>query len=208
MKKHSKGLKRWEIALFVGLAVGLLTASWAEGTQTRLAESVLRLHVIANSNSEADQAQKLRVRDVILQTAEPLLADCTTRQQAEEVLSTHTEELEQVAEDLLNEENSSYPVHVTLEKTWFPTKVYNGFSLPRGEYQALRVVIGDGAGENWWCVVFPPLCLGAAEDTAQQALSAGMSQQDVELVTEDEYTLKFKVVELWEAWKERLSGTK
>jgi stage II sporulation protein R len=206
MKKQSKRLKRWEIALLVGLAVGLLTASWAEGTQTRLAESVLRLHVIANSNSEEDQAQKLRVRDRILQTAEPLLTDCTTRQQAEEVLSSHRSELEQAAESLLREEGSSYSVQVTLEKTWFPTKEYEGFSLPRGEYQALRVVIGEGAGENWWCVVFPPLCVGAAEDTAQQALSAGMSQQDVDLVTEDEYTLKFKVVELWDAWKEHLSG--
>jgi stage II sporulation protein R len=208
MKKQTKNkLRLWEVALLLGLALSLLTAAWAEGTQIRLAGEVLRLHVIANSDSEADQAQKLRVRDVILTEAQELLAQCTTRQEAEATLSAATEQLEQAAQAQLRREGSLLPVSVSLETTWFPTKEYGGFSLPQGNYQALRVVIGEGAGQNWWCVVFPPLCLAASEDTAQAALAAGVSQEDVDLITQSdgEYTLKFKVVELWEEWKARLN---
>lgn len=207
MKSTGNRLKLWEIALLLGLAAGMLLAAWAENTQNRLSDEVLRLHVIANSDSDGDQAQKLRVRDAVLAEAEGLLEGCSTRQEAEKTLSASTARLQATARQVLQAEGSDYPVRVSLEETWFPTKDYEGFSLPCGTYQALRVVIGEGEGHNWWCVVFPPLCLGAAEDTAQEALAAGVSPEDVELMTgsDGEYVLKFKLVELWEIFKEKLS---
>ncbi len=206
MKSRGNRLKIWEIALLLGLAVSMLLAGWAEGVQSRLAGEVLRLHVIANSDSDADQAQKLRVRDAVLVETEELLEGCSGREEAEERLSAGISQLKAAALEVLQGEGSDYPVRVSLEETWFPTKDYEGFSLPCGNYQALRVVIGSGGGENWWCVVFPPLCLGAAEDTAREALAAGVSPEDVGLMTKSdgEYVLKFKLVELWESLKEKL----
>ena len=96
-------------------------------------------------------------------------------------------------------EGYSYPVTASLEKCWFPTKEYEGFALPAGEYTALRVVIGAGEGQNWWCVAFPPLCLGAASETVDQAAQAGLFGEDqVALVTQanEGYVLKFKSLEL------------
>lgn len=92
-----------------------------------------------------------------------------------------------------------YPVTAALEKVWFPTKEYDGFALPAGEYTALRIIIGEGAGQNWWCVAFPPLCLGAASDTVEDAAAAGyFSQDQAALITEEDqgYVLKFKSMEL------------
>ncbi|MCD8145263.1 MAG: stage II sporulation protein R [Oscillospiraceae bacterium] len=194
-------LRLWEVALLVGMAFALLTAGWAEGTQSRLASGVLRLHVVASSDSEGDQALKLRVRDAVLAVTEPILTGCTSRTDAEAALTAHLPEIQAAAETAAEGE----PVSVTLEDTWFPTKEYEGFALPCGSYRALRVVIGAGAGHNWWCVVYPALCLGASADLTEEEVqtamtSAGMSQEDAELVTEnDGYILKFKVVELWES---------
>ncbi len=207
MESKENRLKIWEIALLFGLAAGMLLAGWAEEAQSRLAGEVLRLHVIANSDSDEDQAQKLRVRDAVLTEAESLLEGCSGQQEAEEKLAAGAARLEAAALEVLEGEGSDYPVQVSLEETWFPTKEYEGFSLPCGTYQALRVVIGSGEGHNWWCVVFPPLCLGAAEDATQEALAAGVSPEDVGLITESdgEYVLKFKIVEMWESLKEKLS---
>jgi stage II sporulation protein R len=106
------------------------------------------------------------------------------------------------------QEGYDYPVRASLEETWFPTKEYGDFSLPAGRYQALRVVIGEGAGQNWWCVVFPPLCLGSvSESTRDIALRAGMDEQQVALLTGESegYVVKFKALELWEQLKAALT---
>ncbi len=207
MREKGNRLKLWEIALLLGLAAGMLLAGWAERTQSRLAGEVLRLHVVANSDSDGDQAQKLRVRDAVLAEAEGLLEGCSTRAEAAERLAASRGRLKDAALAVLRGEDCDYPVQVSLEEVWFPTRDYEGFSLPCGDYLALRVVIGSGGGRNWWCVVFPPLCLGAAEDVTQAALASGVSPEDVELMTgeQGEYVLKFKLVELWEGLKERLS---
>jgi stage II sporulation protein R len=193
-------LKLWEVALLLGLALAMITGAWAEDVQTRLAGEVLRLHVIANSDSGEDQALKLLVRDEVLSVSADLLEGCSSRAQAIETLSSATETLQAVAEKVIAEQGSTDPVTVTLEETWFPTKEYDGFALPPGQYTALRVVIGSGQGKNWWCVVFPPLCLASSVETAEEALASGVSQEDVALMTgaDEGYSLQFKTVELWE----------
>lgn len=200
-------LHLWESALLLAFALTLTAGVWASASQASLADRVVRLHVIANSDSDSDQALKLQVRDAVLAQATPLLADTGSRQEAENALADHLEELAQAGADVLAREGCGDPVTVTLSDQWFPTKVYDGFSLPAGNYRALRVVIGEGAGQNWWCVVFPPLCLASVtEEVAATAADAGLSDSQVSLITGQDggYVLKFKVVEWWEELLQKL----
>lgn len=200
-------LHLWESALLLAFALTLTAGVWASASQASLADRVVRLHVIANSDSDSDQALKLQVRDAVLAQATPLLAGTGSRQEAENALADHLEELAQAGADVLAREGCGDPVTVTLSDQWFPTKVYDGFSLPAGNYRALRVVIGEGAGQNWWCVVFPPLCLASVtEEVAATAADAGLSDSQVSLITGQDggYVLKFKVVEWWEELLQKL----
>ncbi|HJB13058.1 MAG TPA: stage II sporulation protein R [Candidatus Oscillibacter excrementigallinarum] len=196
-----------ELALLLGTAVFLLTGAWALNTQRDLADRVVRLHVLANSDSEEDQALKLLVRDVVLERATALLEQTESRAEAEALLRESLPELETIAEETVRANGYSYAVTAELEDTSFPTKEYDGFSLPAGEYLALRILIGEGAGQNWWCVVFPPLCTAASADVPETALAAGLTEDQVGLMTEEDsgYVLKFKAVEWWEQLKAALS---
>ena len=194
-----------ELALLIGLAAALLWGAGTLRTQEALAEKVVRLHVLANSDSEEDQALKLRVRDRVLQRATELLEASEDRAQAEGLLRGDLLELERIAAEEIAAAGYDYAVTAELTNTDFPTKEYDGFALPAGNYLALRIVIGEGKGQNWWCVVFPPLCTAAAADVPASALAAGFSEEDVGLITEENegYVLKFKAVEWWETLKEK-----
>ena len=202
-------LRRWELALLLGVALAALLGAWLDGGQSALADQVIRLHVLANSDSPADQALKLQVRDSILEAAEGYFQPGATRAETEAILRSHLEELAAAGAQTMAAAGYDYPVTASLEENyWFPTKEYEDFALPAGEYTALRIVIGEGGGQNWWCVVFPPLCLGSVtESAAQTALSAGLSEDQVSLITgEDEgYVVKFRAMELWEELKQALS---
>ena len=191
-------LKRWELALMVGILAALAAGSWLGQEQQELADSVIRLHVIANSDSEADQALKLAVRDKVLERAEGLYPEGATLTQAQAALEGQLNALAAAGRAAVEEEGYDYPVTARLEDCWFPTKEYGDFALPAGNYTALRVTIGEGKGQNWWCVAFPPLCLGAASETVDQAAQAGLFAPDQEaLITGDGegYVLKFKAME-------------
>ena len=205
VKEHGYKLKFFEIALLIGLAVFLTSGALALRTQDELADKVVRLHVLANSDSEEDQALKLRVRDAVLEQATAILEQSADRREAESRLRGQLLELERIAAKEIAAEGYDYPVTVNLEKTDFPTTEYDGFTLPAGEYLALRVIIGEGKGQNWWCVVFPPLCTAASADVPASALAAGFSEEEVSLITEENqgYVLKFKAVEWWETLKEK-----
>lgn len=166
--------------------------------QRDLADKTIRLHVVANSDSPEDQAQKLRVRDGIVEAVSRLTAHCETAEEAEAVLSAHLPELTQTAERVLRQEGSDYPVEALLTVEQFSTRNYDGFDLPAGSYPALRVNIGAAAGKNWWCVVFPSLCTAATGDAMEQAAQAGgYSDGEYRLITggEKRYTLRFKTLE-------------
>ena len=205
VKQHVYQLRTVEIALMVGLAIFLGSGVLALRTQDELADKVVRLHVLANSDSEEDQALKLKVRDVVLERATAILEQSADRREAESRLRGELLELERIAAEEIAAEGYNYPVTVELENTDFPTKEYDGFTLPAGEYLALRVIIGEGQGPNWWCVVFPPLCTAASADVPASALAAGFSEEEVNLITEENqgYVLKFKAVEWWETLKEK-----
>ena len=210
MTASSKRLRRWELALLLGLALAALLGARLDGTQGALADKVLRLHVLANSDSQADQALKLRVRDAVLERAEGLLAGAGDRAEAEALLATHLDGLAAAGADAVGAAGYGYPVTVSLEDScWFPTRVYEDFALPAGLYTALRIEIGSGAGQNWWCVVFPPLCLGSVTETAAEtAAQAGLTEREVALLSgsEGEYQIKFRAVELVEELRHWLEG--
>ena len=194
-----KRAARWEWALLIALLVSFAWGTWADRTQQRLSDKVLRLHVLANSDSEADQALKRKVRDSVLETASAILADCPDRETAEQRLSAALPEIEDAARARIAAEGGKQTVTAELRPTVFPTREYEDFTLPAGEYLALRVVLGEGEGHNWWCVVFPPLCAETTSSLSQTAMAAGLTEEEVALITEiDGYQLKFKAVELWE----------
>ena len=200
MKTEQAGrLKLAEILLLLFLAAFLVSGSAALRTGQELSDKVVRLHVLANSDSEEDQALKLRVRDRILACAEPLLAGAADRREAEALLRDRVPELERAAAQEIRDSGYDYAVAIELEDTVFPTREYEGFTLPAGKYLALRAVIGAGEGRNWWCVVFPPLCAAASADVPEAALAAGLTSSQVGLITEENqgYVLKSKLVEFW-----------
>ena len=190
-KKTGNKLHTWEAALLLAVAAALLWGACTLQRQDALEQKVIRLHVIANSDSEADQALKLRVRDRVLVLAEDILRQSGDMEEARQRLAA---------------QGSRYTVSARLEETEFPTREYDGFALPSGEYLALRVVIGEGAGKNWWCVVFPPLCTTAACDFQETAVSGGLGEEDLSLITEEDggYVLRFRAVELWEGLRQWL----
>ena len=195
-----------ELLLLTAVGVFLLSGALSLQTQSALADKVVRLHVLANSDSEADQSLKLTVRDAVLAETEVLLEGVENRDTAAQVLRAQLPQLRRTAERTMAEQGSHYPVEVRLETAEFPTKTYDGFALPAGEYLALRVLIGEAAGQNWWCVVFPPLCSAAASEVGETAVAAGLSGEQVRLITEEEgYVLKFKCVELWQQLRSRFS---
>ena len=194
-----KRAARWEWALLIALLVSFAWGTWADRTQQQLSDKVLRLHVLANSDSEADQALKRKVRDSVLETASAILADCPDRETAEQRLSAALPEIEDAARARIAAEGGKQTVTAELRPTVFPTREYEDFTLPAGEYLALRVVLGEGEGHNWWCVAFPPLCAETTSSLSQTAMAAGLTEEEVALITEsDGYQLKFKAVELWE----------
>ena len=181
--------KRWEIALAASLLAFFLVCGFPMQAQSKLAGKLTRLHVLANSDSEEDQALKLKVRDAVLEASA-----------GERILDAALlEQLEQAAQAEVFRNGYTYPVTVTREYCYFDTRVYETFSLPAGYYDAVRVVIGDGAGKNWWCVIYPPLCAGMCEqDWETVAREAGLTEEEIGFICEKEgYVIRFQLVDWW-----------
>lgn len=198
--------KKWELALLLGLCAAMLWGAWSMQRQDALAQKMIRLHVIANSDSDADQALKLEVRDKVLDFTTTVLQRSADMEDAQARLREELTRIETIARREIAVRGYDYPVTAQLASAEFPLKEYDGFSLPAGEYMALRLVIGEGEGQNWWCVVYPPLCTATATDMPQTAIQAGLTGDDVSLITEEDtgYVLKFRSVELWEQLRQWL----
>ena len=169
--------------------------------EEKIYESVVRLHVLANSDSDEDQALKLKVRDAILAYTSPKVIDSTSKDEAISILQGELEAIEAVASKVISEQGYDYPVEVTLTLEDYPTRNYESMSFPSGEYVSLRVLIGEAEGQNWWCVLFPPLCLSAASEKAENEeafIAVGLNSDQYKIITESEdtkYYLRFKILE-------------
>ena len=190
----------FELALLLALAAALLWGAWSLRRQDDLQAKMIRLHVIANSDNAADQALKLQVRDAVLARAEAILQESADMTDARRRLTDALPAIGDAAAAELAAQHRDDPISVSLEEAEFPLKAYDGFALPSGGYLALRVVIGAGEGRNWWCVVFPALCVSAASEWQDTAVSGGLSDEDVRLMAEEDegYVLRFKCLELWD----------
>ena len=167
---------------------------WGIATDSReLREGLLRLHVVGASDSQEDQEVKLLVRDAVLASLEEGLSDLTDPAAAYDYVERMLPKVKAAADRCLQEAGFSDTAQVSLTEEAFPTRDYDTFSLPAGVYKALRVVIGEGEGKNWWCVVFPQLCM-AGEDFVETASVAGLSPE-LTGTLEGEYELRFWLLE-------------
>ncbi len=169
--------------------------------EEKIYESVVRLHVLANSDSDEDQALKLKVRDAILAYVSPRVIDSASREEAIEILQGELEAIEKTAAEVVTAEGYNYPVDVTLTLEDYPTRNYESMSFPSGEYVSLRVLIGEAEGQNWWCVLFPPLCLSASSEKIENEeafIAVGLNSDQYKIITETDnttYYLRFKLLE-------------
>ena len=179
--------------------------SYANNVSTDIADSVFRLHVIANSNSDVDQNLKYTVRDKLLEYMNTLCADCTSKKEAISIANEHIEDFKQIALDTIKNEGFNYSVNVQIGNFEFPTKHYGDISLPSGYYDALRVEIGEAKGQNWWCVMFPPLCFtdvssGIVPEESKEDLENALTDEEFSIVSDNDsnfgFQLKFKILEI------------
>ena len=191
MRNCGKRFRLWETAALLALSLTLCIGDWAQGRQAEISGSLVRLHVLAVSDAPEEQALKLRVRDAVLEDLRPALSAAESAEEAKTILRGRLDRIARVAAEAAE----GRTVRVSLDRETYPTRTYEGFTLPAGTYESLRVVLGEGEGQNWWCVVFPPLCLTAAEAEPMQST---MSPSGFALVSEEAgYTLRFRAVELW-----------
>ena len=189
-------LRKWEIALFIALVVAVFCGATLENESTDLSNKMIRLHVVANSDSEEDQSLKLKVRDSVLKEVDRITEGMTDRNSAEEAIKENLSSIVIAASNEIYSHGYTYGVTAQIKQEIFPTREYDTFSLPAGEYTSLRVVIGNGEGHNWWCVVFPPVCASAAIEMDSETLN--LTDREVALITESspEYIVKFKAIEI------------
>jgi len=177
--------------------------------QEGIADSIIRFHVIANSDSDEDQSLKIKVKDTLVKSLSPVLGNTASIDEARNILLDHLDSIQETAEAVIKEEGYNYSVDVSLEDCYFPLKVYGDCTFPPGIYEALRVRIGEAKGKNWWCVMFPPLCF---VDETYSVVDEKTDAQLKHLLTEEEYEtlvkqkkpvkVKFK---LWESIKDLFS---
>lgn len=190
-------MRRWVKALLGGVVLCLLVSLLCfAGSSAGIRERVVRLHVLAHDDSDAEQALKLRVRDAVSAEATRLVGQAVSREEVVAALNEGLSTIQSTAQTCVAEAGYDHAVQVELTDMYFTTRVYESGTYPAGVYEALRVTIGDGAGRNWWCVLYPPLCVSAAMDapTAEDVLTEGQCR----VVSTPSYAVRFKVVEWWE----------
>lgn len=171
--------------------------------QHSLAKKVLRLHILANSNSTFDQTLKLKVRDKVVEFLTPQLKNCANLNETKQIISKNIDNIKNIANEVVLE-NANYSVSVSLNTSNFPTKHYQNVSFPAGEYEALKIIIGEGKGNNWWCVMFPPLCFtnssaGTFNKESDQTLKENLTDEEYKLINSNnpDVKIKFRLLEWW-----------
>lgn len=195
----------------ISLAVSIVTAAVILSFlpvhgEEQIYDAVIRLHVLAVSDREEDQAVKRNVRDYVLAQITPMLAGVTEREQAAEIVRENLQGLEDSIGIFLEEQGHGETVRLLFTEEMYPTREYDAFSLPAGEYLSLRVVLGEGKGQNWWCVLFPSVCSRfAMQDTEALYREAGFTPEQYRLITHTDtvqYQVRFRLLEILEALKD------
>ena len=188
------------VAVIIVVVITVSVVSFATDC-AEVRRDVLRLHVVADSDSERDQQLKLMVRDAVLEKGGELFDGTVTADEAEKIITPRIDELKAVAEAVLRENGCDYKVEITVGEEYFATRCYEDFTMPAGVYTAVRVNIGSAEGQNWWCVMFPPLCLPAASADAD----AFFTEDEMKIVSSSpKYEPRFKIVEWYESVKNKI----
>jgi len=179
--------------------------SYVSAVSNNISSGVFRLHVIANSDSDEDQNLKYIVRDNLIQYMNTLTKNITTKEDAIKIANEHKQDFYKIAKKTIEENGYNYDVKIEIENSYFPTKYYGDISLPAGYYDALKVEIGSASGQNWWCVMFPPLCFvdmstGIVPDESKQTIKHNMPAEEFALISDSNNSsinFKFKLVEFF-----------
>ncbi len=197
LKSFDKSLLIRSICIATILAMTVAVCRFDTSCE-KIRQNVLRLHILANSNSEFDQQLKLKVRDAVLLVSEQIFSDCETEQEAKEAVQNNYQLLAETARNTITENNYDYPVSVQLADTWFETREYENFTLPAGNYEAVRIIIGDGLGKNWWCVMFPSICIPTASAEKNGFQNVLENEENKIVSSSKKYKARFKIVEIFE----------
>lgn len=203
-------MKRLKVAfiliILLSVFIFINAYNYVEAISDNLYNSVFRLHVIANSDSEEDQNLKYIIRDKLINFMNEKCKTLNTKEDIIIYAKNHMSEIKQIAENTVKENGYNYPVNIEIGNYMFPTKHYGDISFPMGSYDALKVKIGKASGQNWWCVMFPPLCFvdtttGIVSDSSKEILKDTLSNENYKIISESEKTdikIKFKLVEFFE----------
>lgn len=184
-------------SILLGLIISILfSQTFFAAECDQMSDKLLRLHILAQSDSEEDQALKLKVRDEILSMAGDMFSAAQSKEQAQKLTKENLKAIEQCAQDYVYQCGYDYDVDCQLVTMPFNTRHYDNITLPAGQYDALRVVIGEGKGQNWWCVMFPPMCFSSGETASDMEGVLNDTQQDI-IENEIKYEYKFKTVEIF-----------
>ena len=205
MRKNIKQYGNLILSLVLLTAVTLLSLTEGFVTADNVRDECLRLHILAASDSEEDQCVKLLVRDAVLSAGADIFSGSESSEEAMAKINEHKAFLEETANNVLRENGFSYKAHLTMEKEYFETRQYEDVRLPAGEYNACKITLGEGDGHNWWCVMFPPLCLPAVTKNNEKEVYAVFGENGGNLVTEKNgYKIKFRIVEIINEFIEEL----
>lgn len=196
------------LTILIFLYIVLLSFNYSQAISYNLSDSVFRLHIIANSDSSADQELKLKVRDKIIEYMNTLTSSSSDKKDVISMVNNHLDSFKEIALNTIKENGYNYDVNIEIGNFHFPTKSYGDISFPAGNYDALKIEIGDAIGQNWWCVLFPPLCfvnssIGVVPDDSKNTLKENINSESYEIISEgnnsndntSDIKIKFKIIE-------------
>ena len=198
------------LTILVFIYIALLSFNYSKAISSNLSDSVFRLHIIANSDSSADQQLKLKVRDNIIEYMNTLTSSSSDKKDVISMVNNHLDSFKEIALNTIKENGYNYDVNIEIGNFHFPTKSYGDISFPAGNYDALKIEIGDAIGQNWWCVLFPPLCFvnsstGVVPDDSKNTLKENINSESYEIISEgnnsndntSDIKIKFKIIEFF-----------
>lgn len=198
-------------AFALALCMTMAVTAYSDGVQNDLQENLIRLHIIADSDSDADQNVKLQVRDAVLKNIGDKMS-VSDKDECKSEIIENLDEVEKIADEVLRENGFNYTSHAEYGKFYFPEKSYKSMTLPAGEYYGVRIVLGSGQGHNWWCVMYPPLCFKEGEEVtlsreSEKILREKLDSDTYDIITQknNEVVVKFKIVQVVQELKEKIS---
>ena len=198
-RKRKYSLPIFIVSIIIGLTYAYITSKPNNDISTiqqGISHKIIRFHVIANSDSDADQALKLKVKEAVVNYTSELLCNSKSISETEDLLSAHTTDIISIANSVIAENGYDYPVTAEITDTYFPTKSYGSYTFPPGTYRAFQIKIGEAKGKNWWCVLYPPLCFidishGTVNTESEELLKETLTTDEFQAVS-GEYTVKYR----------------